>query len=96
MGHRPVRLAQLIRRKKGEKPEKARARKVSPFIVFTNNTLREMARVRPSTLERMRLIPGVGEKRLRDYGELLLAVIADQCRQRGLAQDVTSQGRGIH
>ena len=68
-------------------------RQVSPFIIFTDNTLRELARVRPSTLERMRLIPGVGDKRLRDFGERFLAVIADQCRQRGLAQDVTSLGR---
>jgi ATP-dependent DNA helicase RecQ len=68
-------------------------RQVSPFIIFTDNTLRELARVRPSTLERMRLIPGVGDKRLRDFGERFLAVIADQCRQRGLAQDVTSPGR---
>ncbi|HEY7423420.1 MAG TPA: DNA helicase RecQ [Gemmataceae bacterium] len=119
-GQRAVRLVQLVRRKKGEKPEKsrvettswesvdrelfealrrlrrdlARDRQVSPFIVFTDNTLRELARTRPSTLERMRLVPGVGDKRLRDFGERFLTVIADQCRQRGLAQDVTRQGRG--
>jgi ATP-dependent DNA helicase RecQ len=119
-GQRPVRLIQLVRRKKGEKPEKsrvettswegvdrelfealrrlrrdlARDRQVSPFIVFTDNTLRELARIRPSTFERMRLIPGVGDKRLRDFGAQFLAVIADQCRQRGLAQDVTPQSRG--
>ncbi len=113
-GQRPVRLVQLVRRKKGEKPEKAkvettswegvdrelfealrrlrrelaRDRQVSPFIVFTDNTLRELARMRPSTLERMRLIAGVGDKRLRDFGALFLAIIADQCRMRGLSFDV--------
>jgi ATP-dependent DNA helicase RecQ len=113
-GQRSVRLVQLARRKKGEKPEKSRAettswegvdrelfealrrlrrdlasdRQVSPFIVFTDNTLRELARVRPSTPERLRLIPGVGDKRLRDFGELFLALIAEQCRVRGLPLDV--------
>jgi ATP-dependent DNA helicase RecQ len=113
-GQRQVRLVQLVRRKKGERPEKARVetiswegvprevfealrrlrrdlardRQVSPFIIFTDNTLREMARMRPSTLERMRLIPGVGDKRLRDFGALFLAVIADQCRLRELPFDV--------
>jgi ATP-dependent DNA helicase RecQ len=118
-GQRQVRLVQLVRRKKGEKPEKSRVettswegvdrelfealrrlrrqlaadRQVSPFIVFTDNTLRELARVRPSTLDRMRLIPGVGDKRLRDFGALFLPVITDQCRTRGLALDVTAHGR---
>jgi ATP-dependent DNA helicase RecQ len=113
-GQRQVRLVQLVRRKKGEMPQKAkvetvswegvdrdvfeelrrlrrdlaRDRQVSPFIIFTDNTLREMARTRPSTLERLRLIPGVGDKRLRDFGALFLQVIADQCRLRGLEFDV--------
>ena len=71
----------------------AAERQVSPFIVFTDNTLRELARVRPSTLDRMRLIPGVGDKRLREFGALFLPVIADQCRARGLLLDVPAQGR---
>jgi ATP-dependent DNA helicase RecQ len=113
-GQRQVRLVQLVRRKKGEQPQKAkvetiswegvdrelfeslrrlrrdlaRERQVSPFIVFTDNTLREMARMRPSTLDRLRLIPGVGDKRLRDFGGLFLQLIVDQCRSRGLPFDV--------
>ncbi|MGH7223753.1 MAG: RecQ family ATP-dependent DNA helicase, partial [Gemmataceae bacterium] len=113
-GQRQVRLVQLVRRKKGERPEKARVetaswegvdrelfealrrlrrdlardRQVSPFIVFTDNTLRELARMRPSTLERLRLIPGVGDKRLRDFGALFLTLIADHCRARGQSFDV--------
>ncbi len=70
----------------------ARERQVSPFIVFTDSTLRELARLRPSTPERMRLIPGVGDKRLRDFGTRFLALIAEQCQARGVAQDVSSNG----
>ncbi|HTU21323.1 MAG TPA: DNA helicase RecQ [Gemmataceae bacterium] len=118
-GQRQVRLVQLVRRKKGEKPEKARVettswegvdrelfealrrlrrdlardRQVSPFIIFTDNTLRELARMRPSTLERMRLIAGVGDKRLRDFGALFLTVIADHCRTHGLSFDVPPGGK---
>lgn len=118
-GQRQVRLIQLVRRKKGERPEKtrvetiswegvdrelfeafrrlrrdlARDRKVSAFIIFEDKTLRELARMRPSTLERMRLVPGVGEKRLRDFGSLFLTLIADHCRDRGLPFDVPPPGR---
>jgi ATP-dependent DNA helicase RecQ len=71
----------------------ARERQVSPFIVFTDSTLRELARVRPSTPERMRLIPGVGDKRLRDFAALFLTLIAEQCQARGVSQDVSPRGR---
>ncbi|HEY7330889.1 MAG TPA: DNA helicase RecQ [Gemmataceae bacterium] len=113
-GQRQVRLVQLVRRKKGEKPERAkvetvswdgvdrelfesfrrlrrdlaRDRQVSAFIIFEDRVLRELARVRPSTLERMRLIPGVGDKRLRDFGALFLALISEHCRTRGVPFDV--------
>jgi ATP-dependent DNA helicase RecQ len=113
-GQRQVRLVQLVRRKKGERPEKAKVetvswegvdrelfetfrrlrrdlahdRQVSAFIIFEDRTLRELARMRPSTLERMRLIPGVGDKRLRDFGALFLTLIADHCRTRGLSFDM--------
>jgi ATP-dependent DNA helicase RecQ len=113
-GQRQVRLVQLVRRKKGERPEKtkvetiswegvdrelfeamrrlrrdlARDRQVSAFIIFEDRVLRDLARVRPSTLERMRLVPGVGDKRLRDFGALFLKLIADHCRTHGLPFDV--------
>jgi len=113
-GQRQVRLVQLVRRKKGQRPEKtkmetiswegvdrelfealrrlrrdlARERQVSAFIIFEDRVLRELARVRPSTLERMRLVPGVGDKRLRDFGARFLELIVDHCRARGLPFDV--------
>jgi ATP-dependent DNA helicase RecQ len=117
-GQRQVRLIQLVRRKKGERPERtkveaiswegvdrelfesirrlrrdlARERQVSAFIIFEDKTLRGLARLRPSTLERMRLIPGVGEKRLRDFGSLFLTLITEHCQSRGLSFDVPPTG----
>jgi hypothetical protein len=41
----------------------------------------------------MRLVPGVGEKRLRDFGSLFLTLIADHCRAHGSAFDVPPMGR---
>jgi ATP-dependent DNA helicase RecQ len=115
-GERPVRLIQVVRRKKGEKPQKSKAqdvswdgvdqelfaelgrlrrelaseRQVPPYVIFNDATLRELARVRPSSPERMRLVYGVGDVKLRDFGGRFLERIAAHCRQRGLAQDVTA------
>jgi ATP-dependent DNA helicase RecQ len=65
----------------------AEDRQVPPYIIFNDSTLRHLAAVRPSTLERMRLVSGVGDTKLRDLGERFLQVITDHCRARGLSRD---------
>ncbi len=49
--------------------------KKPPYIVFNDNSLREMARLRPTTPERMLQITGVGDVKLRAFGERFLEVI---------------------
>ncbi|MBY0526762.1 MAG: DNA helicase RecQ [Gemmataceae bacterium] len=66
----------------------AEERNVPPYVIFNDATLRQLAAVRPSNAERMWLISGVGEAKLRDLGPRFLQVIADHCRQSGIAQDV--------
>jgi ATP-dependent DNA helicase RecQ len=65
----------------------AEERQVPPYIIFNDSTLRQLAAVRPSTLERMRAVSGVGDTKLRDFGERFLRVVTDHCRQRGLSTD---------
>ena len=48
---------------------------VPPYIIFSDATLEEMAAQRPQSLEEMRYISGVGEKKLGQYGEAFLDVI---------------------
>ena len=54
----------------------ARSRNVPAYVVFPDTTLAEMARNRPSTLDEMAEINGVGPKKLKDYGEVFLGAIA--------------------
>jgi ATP-dependent DNA helicase RecQ len=65
----------------------AEQRKVPPYVIFNDATLRELARVRPSSLARMRLISGVGDSKLRDFGARFLDVVDEQCRTRELSRD---------
>ena len=53
----------------------AAARGVAPFVILGDRTLRELAAVRPSSLERLRAIAGIGDVRLREHGQELLQVI---------------------
>ncbi|MGZ5445568.1 MAG: DNA helicase RecQ [Thermoanaerobaculia bacterium] len=66
----------------------AAAQNVAAFIILGDRTLRELAAVRPSSMERLRAIAGIGEVRLRDHGRELLRVVDETCAARGLSRDV--------
>jgi ATP-dependent DNA helicase RecQ len=58
-----------------------------PFMVCSDATLRELARRRPSTLEGMRLVYGIGETKLRDFGPAFVRAITDYCAEHELSMD---------
>ncbi len=57
--------------------ERARAQGVPPYVIITDATLQELIRERPRTDEELLAITGIGETRLRRYGQELLAVLAE-------------------
>ncbi len=62
---------------------------VPPYQIFTDATLAEFARSRPTSPERMRLVSGVGDVKLRDFGDAFLKAIASFARERGLTTDLS-------
>ena len=46
-----------------------------PYIVFSDKSLRDMARIRPTTRAQMLGVSGVGEVKMQRYGERFLDVI---------------------
>ena len=65
----------LFERLRAVRLEIARARGVPPYVIFHDTTLRDMARLRPTTLEALRSVKGVGERKAADLGETFLAEI---------------------
>jgi ATP-dependent DNA helicase RecQ len=65
-------------------------RAVPPYVVFSDATLRELARLRPSTQQRMRSVYGVGETKLRDFGDRFLELIRSYSSGHGLSLDQVS------
>jgi ATP-dependent DNA helicase RecQ len=55
--------------------ELARERSVPPYVIFHDRTLIEMVLRRPASAAAMAEVPGVGERKLDEYGEAFLAVI---------------------
>ena len=50
---------------------------VAPFMVFHDSVLHDMLDRRPTTLEKMAEVPGVGAKKLQSYGQVFLEAIRE-------------------
>ena len=57
--------------------ETARAHNIAAFIIFHDSTLREIAKARPTSLDDLRGVTGVGAKKLESYGADIIALIAE-------------------
>jgi ATP-dependent DNA helicase RecQ len=65
----------LFERLRGVRLQIARARGVPPYVIFHDTTLREMARMRPTTMGELHGIKGIGARKAEDLGETFLAAI---------------------
>jgi ATP-dependent DNA helicase RecQ len=78
---------ELFEALRGLRKELAEQRKVPPYVIFNDATLRELARVRPSSLEAMRAIYGIGATKLLDFGGRFLQLLDAHCRRHSLSRD---------
>ncbi|MSO30373.1 MAG: DNA helicase RecQ [Acidobacteria bacterium] len=65
----------LFDRLRAIRREIARSRGVPPYVIFHDATLREMARLRPASLDALLSVKGVGARKADDLGETFLAAI---------------------
>jgi ATP-dependent DNA helicase RecQ len=57
--------------------ETARKHNVPAYVIFHDATMREIAKAQPASLDDLRGVTGVGEKKLETYGEEIVALIAE-------------------
>ncbi|MBM7854615.1 ATP-dependent DNA helicase RecQ [Desulfohalotomaculum tongense] len=58
----------------------ARQRQLPAFMFFHDRVLEEIARQKPTTVESLSRIPGIGPKKVSEYGRDLLAIIGYHCK----------------
>ncbi len=68
--------APLLSALKAKRRKLAEAARVPAYVIFPDRTLIEMAEKRPSSLDDMARIAGVGAKKLERYGQIFLEVVA--------------------
>ena len=76
-------LFALLREKRKQLADEAG---VPPYVVFSDRTLVEMAGYFPQSLKSMLEINGVGQVKLKQYGETFAGLIKDYCKKHGIAE----------
>ncbi len=67
----------------------AEQRRVPAFVVLSDSTLRDIARVRPAGLDALGRVKGIGERKLADIGPAFLEVVVAFCGDNGLSLSET-------
>lgn len=60
--------------------ETARAHNVPAYVIFHDATLREIAKAMPASLDDLRLVSGVGEKKRDSYGAEIIALVVEMAQ----------------
>ena len=74
----------LFERLKALRKEIALQKNLPPYIIFSDTTLKEMTTKFPHSSEEFHSITGVGEHKLRKYGDAFLKEIENYCRDYSL------------
>jgi ATP-dependent DNA helicase RecQ len=67
-------------------------RQVPAYVVLHDATLMDLARTRPTELDVLQSIHGLGVKRMQDLGESILETIVAYCLEHGLSTNVAPVG----
>jgi len=70
----------LFERLRSVRLDTARQRGVPPYVIFHDATLREMARLRPTSIDALLAVKGIGARKADDLGEIFLSAIRDHAR----------------
>ncbi|GLQ06691.1 DNA helicase RecQ [Sneathiella chinensis] len=68
---------QLFARLKARRLELAKEQNVPPYVIFHDKTLVEMVRLKPTSMETFREIPGIGETKRDKYGAAFLDALSE-------------------
>jgi ATP-dependent DNA helicase RecQ len=74
--------AELFEALRARRSALAKELRVAAYVVFADKTLIDMARRKPATAAEMSTVHGVGEAKLRQYGEIFLDVIRQHAAAR--------------
>ena len=82
-------LFNLLRSKR---KDLAVAANVPPYVIFSDRTLIEIAAYYPMTPDSLKRINGIGQVKLKRYGDILIDLVQEFCQERGLEEKLPHKG----
>ena len=79
---------ELFEELRGMRNRLAVQKQVPPYIIFSDATLRDMARQRPSNREGLARVHGVGAQKQKEFGTVVLHTIKEWCQSHNLPMNV--------
>jgi ATP-dependent DNA helicase RecQ len=76
---------ELFDRLRSLRKQVADERAAPAYIIFSDATLRDLARLRPLSIGEMRNVKGIGERKLKDFGQRFVQEVRAYCRECGIA-----------
>jgi len=73
---------------RGIRREIADEREVPASVIFSDATLRDLARQRPTSTETMQNVYGIGEKKIVEFGQPIIETIVDYCTEYDVTTNV--------
>jgi superfamily II DNA helicase RecQ len=80
-------LFDKLRRLRKDLAEKQR---IPVYAVFTNDHLANMVKTKPATLKSIAALPGIGEGRVKQYGEIFLKTLAEHAPEENAPAEKTT------
>ncbi|KLU03979.1 ATP-dependent DNA helicase RecQ [Rhodopirellula islandica] len=78
---------QLFDHLRSLRSEMASERGVPAYVIFGDAVLRELARVRPTSIDKLTHIRGIGDRKREEFGQLFLDSIDQYCEKNPLVRD---------
>ena len=79
---------ELFEELRGMRNRLAVQKQVPPYIIFSDATLRDLARQRPSSVAGLNRIHGIGAQKLKEFGTVVLQTIKEWCHSHNLSMNV--------
>ncbi|MFA3782761.1 helix-turn-helix domain-containing protein [Melioribacteraceae bacterium 4301-Me] len=54
------------------------------YMIFNNNTIKEICQLLPSSKEKLKLINGLGEKKIEKYGDRIISLVLSHCKKNNV------------
>ena len=79
---------ELFEELRGMRNRLAIQKQVPPYIIFSDATLRDLARQRPSTVAGLARVHGIGAQKQKEFGAVVLHTIKEWCQPHNLPMNV--------